>query len=88
MLRTGIAIFWLLVLPGFFIMFYWREEIKFYERFIIGIALSAGIVGISSYYLGLIGLNIKYHTVLLPLAIIIAGFIIAVNRKYNSSIEN
>ncbi|MBI2658934.1 hypothetical protein HYX05_02410 [Candidatus Woesearchaeota archaeon] len=50
------------------------------ERFVIGIALSAGITGIFSYYLGLIGLNIKYHAVLLPSVIIIAGFIILIKK--------
>ena len=50
------------------------------ERFIIGISLAAGIIGVLSYYIGLIGLNIKYHAVLLPLAIIIAGFIATISK--------
>ena len=74
--RSVLSIFWLFVLPGYFIMFYWREKLEFIERFIIGIALSAGVIGISSYYLGLIGLNIKYHIFLLPLALILIGMLI------------
>lgn len=78
--RNVLSLFWLFVLPGYFVMLYWKEKLNFLERFVIGIALAAGIIGIFSYYLGLIGLNVKYHTVLLPLTIIIAGLIIA-NHK-------
>jgi len=62
-------------------MLYWEDKIEFMERFIIGISLAAGIIGVLSYYIGLIGLNIKYHAVLLPLAIIIAGFIATISKE-------
>jgi len=38
-------------------------------------------VGISSYYLGLIGLNIKYHAIILPLVLILVG--IGANLRNN-----
>ena len=78
--RIVLSLFWLFVLPGYFIMLYWREKIDFIERFIIGIALAAGIIGISSYYLGLAGLNIKYHTFILPLGLILVGIIFSLRR--------
>lgn len=81
LLRNVASLFWLFVLPGYFIMLYWKEKLDFMERFIIGIALSAGIIGISSYYLGLIGLNIRYHALLLPLMIAIAGFVMAIKKE-------
>ena len=59
--RFVTSLFWLFVLPGFCLMFYWREKLDFTERIIIGIAISAAVVGISSYYIGLMGLNLKYH---------------------------
>ena len=74
--RMVLSLFWLFVLPGYFLMLYWREKLEFIERFIIGIALAAAIIGIFSYYLGLIGLNIKYHTIVLPLILILFGVII------------
>ena len=74
--RTIISIFWMFVLPGYFILFYWNEKLGFTERLIIGIALSAAIIGIFSYYLGLIGLNIKFHTIILPLILILIGVFI------------
>ena len=79
--RNVLSLFWLFALPGYFIMLYWKEKIGFLERFIVGIALSAAIIGIFSYYLGLIGLNIKYHTILLPLVLILIGIIIINLRK-------
>lgn len=81
LLRYVISLFWLFAAPGYFIMLYWRESLDFAERIIIGIALSAAIIGISSYYIGLMGLNIKYHAILLPLAVIIIGFVINLYKK-------
>ena len=82
--RNVLALFWLFALPGYFIMLYWKEKLEFIERIVIGIALSAGMVGIFSYYLGLMGLNIKYHVILLPSAIIAIGLITAINKKYDN----
>lgn len=75
-LRIVLALFWIFVLPGYFIMLYWNEKINFLERFVVGISLSAAIIGIFSYYIGLLGLNIKYHMVLLPVVLTLMGIII------------
>ena len=79
--RFVLSLYWLFVLPGYFAMLYWNEKLDFFERFVIGIAVSAGVIGILSYYIGLMGLNIKYHTVFLPLLIILFGFIFAMLKK-------
>ena len=71
--RTVLSIFWMFIIPGYFILFYWREKLNFTERLIIGIASSAAVIGIFSYYLGIIGINIKYHTIILPLIMIFIG---------------
>lgn len=70
-LRTVFAIFWLFVLPGYFVMLYWKEELKFFERLIIGIAMGTAVIGLTSYYIGLLGLHIRYHTVVLPIGLIL-----------------
>lgn len=87
-LRMVASLFWLFALPGYFMTFYWAEKLDFTERFIAGFALAAGIIGIFSYYIGLMELNIKYHTILLPLSIIITGFIIAFLKKENRMGKN
>ncbi len=79
--RTTLSLFWIFALPGYFLMLYWKEKLVFMERFIIGIALSAAIIGISSYYIGIIGLNIKYHTALLPILLILVGLSINLKRR-------
>ena len=80
LLRLFFSLFWLFVLPGYFLMFYWKEKLEFVERFIIGIALSVAIIGILSYYLGLLGLHIKFQTVILPLVLIIAGSVFSMRK--------
>ena len=80
-LRTVIAIFWMLVLPGYFAMLYWSEQLELLERLIAGIALSAAVIGISSYYAGLAGLNIKYHTIILPAVLVVLGIIISFRKQ-------
>lgn len=79
--RTVSSLFWLFALPGYCAMLYWNEKLELTERMIVGIGLSAAVTGISSYYIGLTGLNIKFHIVLLPLAIIILGITGAMLKK-------
>ena len=81
LLRNVLSLFWLSVIPGYFIMLYWHEKIDFIERFFVGIMLSAAIIGISSYYAGLLGLNIKYHAILMPLVMILFGIILNLIKK-------
>jgi uncharacterized membrane protein len=80
-----LSLFWIFALPGYFIMLFWKEKLQFLERFIIGIALSAAVIGTFSYYLGLAGLNIKYHVIILPLVLVLVGVIAHINRVSSKS---
>jgi hypothetical protein len=80
-LRAVFSLFWIFLIPGFSIMYHWREKIDFFERIAIGIAASAGLIGISSYYIGLIGMDIKYHGIVLPAAILVINFSILIFRR-------
>ena len=80
-LRTAISFFWMLVLPGFTWMYIWKDKLGFGERFIISIPLSAAVVGILSYHLGLIGLHTKYHGALIPILILAAGILVILKKK-------
>ena len=80
-IRTVFSFFWLFVIPGYFLMFYWEQNLEFIERAIIGIPLAAAITGISSYYLGLLGLNLKYHIFLMPILLITIGFLLVLRKK-------
>ena len=81
LLRIVLSLFWLFVLPGYFMMLYWQDKLEFMERFVIGIFLAAGIIGISSYYFGLIGLNVEYHSILLPSILILVCSLINLFTK-------
>jgi len=74
-LRSVVSLFWIFLFPGYLLMLAWSEKLNFAERLIIGFVLSAAIIGLASYYVGLIGINIKYHFVLLPLILIGIGII-------------
>ena len=78
--RTTIAIFWLFILPGFSVMLYWKK-LEFLTRLLISIPLSASVLGTASYYLGLIGFNLNYHTIILPAVMIAVGLIINLKQK-------
>ena len=81
LLKIAASLFWLFAIPGYFAMLYWKNKLEFTERFVVGIALSAALIGISSYYLGLVGLNMKYHAFILPPLIIVTGLISAMRKK-------
>ena len=83
-LKIVASLFWLFAIPGYFAMLYWKDKLEFAERFVVGIALSAAVIGIFSYYIGLIGLNMKYHAFILPPVVIIIGLVAAMKKKATS----
>ena len=81
LLRTVLSLFWLFVLPGYFIMFYWKEKLELIERVVIGIGIAAAITGIFSYYISLAGINLKFHAMILPSILILMGVMINLRKK-------
>ncbi len=71
---TAASIYWLFVIPGFAIMHHWRNSLEFIERLIMGAVLGLAIVGVVGYNLSVIGLHMKYHTVILPVLMLFAAF--------------
>jgi len=75
--RVLFSFYWLFIIPGIFMTYTFSNKLRFIERFFIGFGIGAAMVGLLSYYLGLLGLHIKYHGILLPfLFLTIAIFII------------
>ena len=72
-IRLLVSFYWLYVLPGFSLLYYWREKFNFLERLTIGTALGFALIGIISYYIGLLGIHAKYHSIVLPTITLIAG---------------
>ena len=71
-IKTVTALYWLFIFPGFFIMYYWVENIGFIERFAISFGVTTSAMYIFMYYLGLAGMHIKYFA-LFPLLMIALG---------------
>lgn len=79
-LKIVSALFILGPVPGYFLMYYWSERLRFTERIVIGTALALAITGIFSYQFGLIGIHIKYHGILFPIILSLVGIIINYNK--------
>ena len=77
------SFFWMFIIPGFAFMYLWHSKVGFFERFVISVAVSAVLVGVTSYYLGLMGLHARYHPFIVPFLwlLISAGSVFLVNRK-------
>lgn len=75
-IRTITSLFWLFVIPGFALMYYWHEKLEFVERLVIGTVLGIAVIGIASYYIALIGFNVKYHWLLPFIFLLAAGIIL------------
>ena len=80
--RVAFAIIWLFIVPGFAVLYLWYDRLEFTERLIAAVPISAALVGIPSYYLGLLGFPIWYHAFALPIGIsIIATGLVYLRNK-------
>ncbi len=76
-IRTALAIFWTLTLPGFALMSLFFENLEFIERLLIGTVLGLAVIGVVGYNLGLLGINMTVQIILIPsLEIAVAGFVL------------
>ncbi len=74
-LKSAASIYWILILPGIGLTYIFHN-LSFVERIVASIAIGASILGISSYYAGLLGIHIKYSAVLLPTIFIMLSAIV------------
>ena len=83
LIRTVIALFWLFVLPGFALMYLWKDKFDFLERLISGSVLGIALIGLASYYFTLFNVDIRWQYILTPLLLlaISAGYILKKNKK-------
>ena len=79
-LRTVFALFWLFILPGYAVLLYWSKELELVERFIIAFLVGAGLIGAFGYYIGIMGINMKY-AVYFPIIPIVLGYLFYFRRK-------
>ncbi len=70
------GVVWLFVLPGYAVMLPWQKEFGLLERVVVGMLAAAGMLAITSYYLGLAGLHIRTHSWLLPALILVVSAVL------------
>ena len=85
--RTVLSLYWLFILPGFAVMYYWHDKLDFLERLVIGSVLGIAVMGIASYYIGLAGLHVKYHLVLPLITIGISAFFVLEKKNSHENSE-
>ena len=77
--RTALALFWMFILPGYALLYYWKDKLEFMERVVIGAAVGAAVTAILGYYFGLLGLHLKFQTIVLPVLMLLVA--VAVIKK-------
>ena len=79
-LRLAAGIFWLFTIPGAAILLPWKEKISPAAMAAMGTVLGMAVVGIASYYLGVLGVDIKYSGVILPIIVVVAALAISLKK--------
>lgn len=80
-LRTVLSLFWLFILPGFMLMYYWDDKLDFIERLIIGAALGFAIISVLGYNLGWMGIKMQYQLWIIPILSIVVGAFVLLKKK-------
>ncbi|MFH1317244.1 MAG: hypothetical protein ABII01_07020 [Candidatus Woesearchaeota archaeon] len=73
-LRTVVSLYWLFIIPGIAMMYYWHDKLGFFERFVVGTALSLGLFIIFSYNISIMGLHIKWHVLVYPILVLLGSW--------------
>jgi len=74
-------VFYLILTPGFFISLYAHDKLGFKARLVLGSAFTIAITSILSYYLGLAGVHVRYHSYFLPALIIAMGVLLFIKEQ-------
>lgn len=65
--------FYSIIIPGLFILLHLNKKLGFTSRLILGSVLVIALTSITSYYMGLAGLHVKYHPYAIPPLIVVLG---------------
>jgi hypothetical protein len=86
--RTVASLFWLFVIPGAVLLRPWREKIGTAAWLVMGTVLGMATAGIGSYYLGLLGINLKYSAALLPALVIASGVVLQRSKRHSNTLSH
>ncbi len=82
-MKTGFSFWYLTVLPGYAFVRNSFKKSGVLEKMLLSLAVGASLLGILSYYLGLLGIHVKYHAYIIPPALILTGVLIGLKNKDN-----
>lgn len=80
-IRFLLALFWVYLLPGFFILSIWKDKFNSLERVIGGFAVGAAIIPLISYLLALINSQLRVITYVFPLLVLIFCLFVIYKKK-------
>ena len=86
--RITLALLWIAVIPGYCMTLWLNMRYQLALRLIVGSMASAAIVGIASYYIGIMGIDIWYHPFLIPPGIIAVSVLLYARKKDNASVKD
>ncbi len=78
-LAVTAKLFYTMIIPGMVI--FYRLDKNFMFKLILGFVFVLALTGITSYYLGIIGVHVKYHSYIIPPAIMLIGILIFLKNK-------
>lgn len=85
-LRIILGFIWVFVLPGWSLLLLIKDKLQSVVRFIIAIPLSAIIIGTTSYYVGLIGIDVHSHGYWMSIAVMILAAIL-LRRQHTKQLK-
>ena len=69
------GLYWIFIFPGATLLLAGGDRWGFVERVVAGSALALAVVGTVSYYLGILGLHVRYHGWLLTPMLLTIGVV-------------
>jgi hypothetical protein len=86
-MRLVFSLYWLFILPGYFLLLMFMNKIGFFERLVAATLVGATVIGVVGYYLGLLtGLHVKYYHYFLPLVLMVIGYILYIKEEKRSEV--
>lgn len=81
------VLFYSIIIPGVILLAYLNKKLGSFSRLVLGSVLAIALTGIASYYLGLLGLHVKYHPYIIPPLIMLVGlFLFYRENRYSQNL--
>jgi hypothetical protein len=81
LIRISMVLFLQFVAPGYLLTLRFSNKLDFLERTVPGTLFSMLATGLVSYYFGIMGLNVRFHTILIPVLLGLLGILLLRFKK-------